>query len=252
MDTNPSGAESHGLTSQEVLDILQHGEVEAEHGMMRWSSNYTFLLSINHNQKSVMSVYKPQKGERPLWDFPDGMLCKREVASFITSQQLGWQIVPPTVLRHGPHGLGSMQFFVDHDPEMNYFEFGDDKIPQMRRICAFDILVNNADRKGGHCLVDNQGHVWGIDHGITFNSSPKLRTVVWDFAGEAIEPSLLNDVEQLCAAVENPKAPYRQALNDLLTEREIHAFQHRIQNMLKTRKYPQPGPGGPNYPWPPV
>lgn len=252
MDTNTNDADSQGLTSQNVLEILQKGEVEAEHGMMRWSSNYTFLLSINHNDTSVMAVYKPQKGERPLWDFPDGMLCKREVASFLTSEQLGWQIVPPTVLRQGPHGLGSMQFFVEHDPELNYFEFDDEKIPQMKRICVFDILVNNADRKGGHCLVDSQGHVWGIDHGITFNSSPKLRTVVWDYAGERIDDALLGDIERLCVEVDNTKSDYRQALNELVTEREIHAFQHRIQTLLKTRKYPQPGPGGPNYPWPPV
>ena len=252
MDTNPNDTDSQGLTSQNVLEILQTGEVEAEHGMMRWSSNYTFLLSINHNDTSVMAVYKPQKGERPLWDFPDGMLCKREMASFLTSEQLGWQIVPPTVLRQGPHGLGSVQFFIDHDPEMNYFEFDDDKIPQMKRICVFDILVNNADRKGGHCLVDSQGHVWGIDHGLTFNSSPKLRTVVWDYAGESIADNLLEDIERLCVEVDNSKSAYRQALNDLVTEREIHAFQNRIQTLLKTRKYPQPGPGGPNYPWPPV
>ncbi|MBI1282648.1 MAG: SCO1664 family protein [Anaerolineaceae bacterium] len=252
MDTNTNDSESQGLTSQQVVDILQNGSIEAEHGMMRWSSNYTFLLSINHNDHTVMAVYKPQKGERPLWDFPDGMLCKREVASFLTSEYLGWQIVPPTVLRHGPHGLGSMQFFVEHDPELNYFEFDEAKMEQMRQICAFDILVNNADRKGGHCLVDGQGHVWGIDHGITFNSSPKLRTVVWEFAGEPIEDSLLADIERLCIEVDNQKTAYRQELNKLITEREIHAFQNRIQNLLKSRKYPQPGPGGPNYPWPPV
>ncbi len=252
MDTNTNDSGSQGLTSQQVLEVLQKGVVEAEHGMMRWSSNYTFLLSIMHDDLSVLAVYKPQKGERPLWDFPDGMLCNREMASFLTSEALGWQIVPPTVLRQGPHGIGSVQFFVEHDPELNYFEFDEDKIPQMRRICAFDILVNNADRKGGHCLVDGEGHVWGIDHGITFNSSPKLRTVVWDFAGETIEDSVLTDIEHLCEDVDNQKGSYRQALSQLVTEREIHAFQHRIQSLLKTRKFPQPGPGGPNYPWPPV
>ncbi len=252
MDTNTNDSESQGLTSQQVVDILQKGSIEAEHGMMRWSSNYTFLLSINHDDQSVMAVYKPQKGERPLWDFPDGMLCKRELASFLTSELLGWQIVPPTVLRQGPHGIGSMQFFVEHDPELNYFEFDEPKMEQMRHMCAFDILVNNADRKGGHCLVDGQGHVWGIDHGITFNSSPKLRTVIWEFAGEPIDDSLLDDIERLCEQVDNQKTEYRQELNNLITEREIHSFQHRIQNLLKSRKYPQPGPGGPNYPWPPV
>jgi len=252
MDANTDSSQPQGLTSQQVLEILQNGTIEAEHGMMRWSSNYTFLLSINHDNHSVMAVYKPQKGERPLWDFPDGMLCKRELASFLTSEVLDWQIVPPTVLRQGQHGLGSMQFFVEHDPELNYFEFDEEKMAQMRHMCAFDILVNNADRKGGHCLVDGQGHVWGIDHGITFNSSPKLRTVIWDFAGEPIDDALLADIERLCTQVDNQRGTYRQALGQLITEREIHAFQHRIQHLLKSQKFPQPGPGGPNYPWPPV
>jgi len=252
MDANTDSSQPQGLTSQQVLEILQNGTIEAEHGMMRWSSNYTFLLSINHENHSVMAVYKPQKGERPLWDFPDGMLCKRELASFLTSEVLDWQIVPPTVLRQGQHGLGSMQFFVEHDPELNYFEFDEEKMAQMRHMCAFDILVNNADRKGGHCLVDGQGHVWGIDHGITFNSSPKLRTVIWDFAGEPIDDTLLADIERLCTQVDNQRGTYRQALGQLITEREIHAFQHRIQHLLKSQKFPQPGPGGPNYPWPPV
>src|SRR5436190_11209144 len=123
MDKNTNSSEPQGLTSQQVLEILQNGSIEAEHGMMRWSSNYTFLLSINHDERSVMAVYKPQKGERPLWDFPDGMLCKRELASFLTSQELHWDIIPPTVVREGPHGIGSLQFFIEHDPEAHYFSF---------------------------------------------------------------------------------------------------------------------------------
>jgi hypothetical protein len=209
-------------------------------------------MSVCADDAESLAIYKPRRGERPLWDFPDGMLCKRELASFLTSELLGWQIVPPTVLRQGPHGIGSMQFFIEHDPELNYFEFDEPKMEQMRHMCAFDILVNNADRKGGHCLVDGQGHVWGIDHGITFNSSPKLRTVVWEFAGEPINDSLLADIERLCEQVDNQKTTYRQELNKLITEREIHAFQLRIQHFLISRKYPQPGPGGPIYPWPPV
>jgi uncharacterized repeat protein (TIGR03843 family) len=129
---------SQGIGVERVLEILEKGTVDAEHGMMRWSSNYTFLISVTHDETSLMSIYKPQRGERPLWDFPDGTLCYREVASFLTSEALGWQIVPPTVLREGPRGLGSVQFYIDHDPDINYFSFDETMIPQLMRLVAFD------------------------------------------------------------------------------------------------------------------
>ncbi len=240
------------LPLDRVLEVMEQGEVDTEHGILRWSSNYAFLVTIRLGADAVNAVYKPQRGDRPLWDFPDGTLCYRETAAFITSKEICWEVVPPTVLREGPRGIGSFQYFIDHDPQVNYFSFDETMLPQLKRMALFDYVVNNADRKGGHCLVDGQGHVWGIDHGITFNSSPKLRTVVWEFAGEPIDDDLLGDIERLCEQVDNQKTTYRQELNQLITEREIHAFQHRIQNLLKSRKYPQPGPGGPNYPWPPV
>lgn len=240
------------MTIERVLDILQAGVVESEHGLMRWSSNYAFLVSVRCDDVSVPAVYKPQRGERPLWDFPDGSLCNRERASFLTSQELGWMIVPPTVLRDGSHGIGSFQFFIDHDPEENYFSFDDSKIPYLKTISAFDYIVNNADRKGGHCLVDSQGHVWGIDHGITFHSQNKLRTVIWNFAGQALEPKLLDDLERLYATLDNKDSTYHKALVSLITDREIGAFQNRIRHLLKAKKYPQPSSSGPSYPWPPV
>jgi hypothetical protein len=236
---------------EQVLDVLDKGRVETEHGVMRWSSNYTFLVSVEHEAITLMAVYKPQRGERPLWDFPDGTLCYRERASFLTSEALGWQLVPPTVLREGPRGLGSIQFYIDHDPEMNYFSFDETMIPQLMRLSAFDYLVNNADRKGGHCLVDEAGRLWGIDHGITFNSAPKLRTVIWDFAGQPVPDDMLADIERLCGDIDNAEGAYRQNLGKLLSEREIGAFQNRVRHILRTKRYPQPG-SGPNYPWPPV
>jgi uncharacterized repeat protein (TIGR03843 family) len=239
------------ITTERLLDVLRCGEVASEYGVMRWSSNYTFLLSITHEDVQTMAVYKPQKGERPLWDFPDGTLCYREVAAFETSYLLNWDIVPPTVLREGPHGLGSVQFFIDHDPEVNYFSFTPDMQPQLMRLSAFDHLVNNADRKGGHCLIDGSGHLWGIDHGITFNSDYKLRTVVWDFAGQPIPDRLLTDIQRLCEQLDDPSSDYRKTLNSLLDKQEISAFQRRVQRLLQTQHYPQPG-RGPNYPWPPV
>jgi hypothetical protein len=234
-----------------ILSILNGGEVTPEYSILRWSSNYAFLVNVVRDGETAVAVYKPQRGERPLWDFPDGTLCYREQASFLTSQELGWQIVPPTVLREGPRGLGSMQFFIEHDPQVNYFTLDESFHPQLRRIAAFDYMINNADRKGGHCLIDGAGHVWGIDHGITFNVVHKLRTVIWDFAGQPIEDELMAAIARLCDSLDQPNSPYTCAMVDLLSEQEIAAFRRRLARMMKTRRYPVPGPG-PNYPWPPV
>lgn len=251
MSENDETQNSTPVTMERVVEILEKGTIRAEHGIMRYSSNYTFLVSVIHDDLNLMAVYKPQRGERPLWDFPDGTLCYREVASFLTANALGWQLVPPTVLREGPRGLGSVQFYIDHDPEQNYFSFDTDMIPQLMTMAAFDYLVNNADRKGGHCLVDSQGHLWGIDHGITFHTANKLRTVIWDFAGQPLPENLLADVEKLCGSVEETDHAFRQAMQKLLSEAEMRAFQSRIRHLLRTKRYPQPG-SGPNYPWPPV
>jgi len=244
-DKNPQ------ITVERLLEVLNKGQIAEEYGVMRWSSNYTFLLSIDYEDISIMAVYKPQRGERPLWDFPDGTLCYREVASFLTSHTLGWQLVPPTVLRDGPHGIGSVQFYIDHDPEENYFAFDESLLPQLQRLAAFDYIINNADRKGGHCLLDHGRHVWGIDHGLTFNPAHKLRTVIWDFAGEPVPDPLLADIARLCELVEQRDSTYYQSLRKMLESSEIDAFRARIQRFLKQGRYPKPGPG-PNYPWPPV
>ena len=239
------------ITTEQLLEVLQKGTIEGEYGVMRWSSNYTFLLSIVYEGMTTMAVYKPRKGERPLWDFPDGTLCNREVASFLTSHELGWQIVPPTVLREGPHGVGSMQFFINHDPNVNYFSFDEKFRPQLQKMAAFDIMVNNADRKGGHCLVDQRDHLWGIDHGITFNVDHKLRTVIWDFAGEPIPDDLLTTIEQLYNKLNDPNADFIKKLCELIEPAEINAFKNRLRRLLQQKHYPKPG-AGPNYPWPPV
>lgn len=250
-DDLPNDEELTAITMDRVLEILARGRFDEEHGAIRWSSNYTFLTSLTHQDTTVMAVYKPQRGERPLWDFPDGTLCYRERASFLTSQELDWQLVPPTVLRKGPRGLGSVQFFVEHDPDHHYFSFDEGMLPQLSRLALFDYLVNNADRKGGHCLVDATGHLWGIDHGITFHSAHKLRTVIWNFAGHPIPENYLEEVSVLCEKLEAPDSAFRCELNQLLSEGEIRSFGSRIRRILKTKEYPSPGPG-PNYPWPPV
>ena len=248
-DETPSS--STPITFERVLEVLQNGDIDAEHGSIQWSSNYTFLLSIKQADVSVMAVYKPQRGERPLWDFPDGTLCQRERAAFITSQALTWQIVPPTVLRDGPRGIGSMQFFVDHDPDYHYFHFDESLIPQLKRMALFDVLINNADRKGGHCLVDEQEHLWGIDHGIAFHSQYKLRTVIWNFVNQPIADDLLADVKNMRDKLETANDSYLCEMETLITKGEIRAFTNRIDKILKDKRYPAPGPG-PNHPWPPV
>jgi uncharacterized repeat protein (TIGR03843 family) len=240
-----------GLTLSRVLDVLERGTVLDKYGRMPWSTNYTFLIGVRNGDIEVPAVYKPVAGERPLWDFPDGTLAQRERAAFLTSDVLGWMIVPPTVLREGPHGLGSIQFYIDHDPERHYFTFDDSLRPQVLRLALFDVIINNADRKGGHCLLDSQGHVWGIDHGISFHAQNKLRTVIWDYAGEPIAEELLADCERLLCTLEDASSAYKQALCQLLTSAEIMALGARIRRLLRARTYPAPGPG-PNYPWPPV
>ena len=248
LDDEASGV---SLAYDRVLEILEKGGFDEEHGSIRWSSNYTFLISITHKDDTVMAVYKPRSGERPLWDFPDGTLCQRERATYITAQTLNWRVIPPTVLREGPRGVGSVQFFVDHDPNYNYFSFDNSLLPQLMRLSLFDVLINNADRKGGHCLVDNDDHLWGIDHGITFHSANKLRTVIWNFAGQPIPEHLMTDIKTLCEQLDDPQASFVAELEGLLSRGEVTAFRHRVQRIVKTGKYPEPGPG-PNYPWPPV
>ena len=219
--------------------------------MLRWSSNSAFLVSIVDGDQRALTVYKPQRGERPLWDFPDGTLCYREVAAYVLSAALGWCIVPPTVLRDGLRGLGSVQFYIAHNPEHNYFTLDETHIPPLQRFAAFDYIVNNADRKGGHCLLDANGYLWGIDHGICFHISPKLRTVIWDFAGQPVPRHLLADIERVYCEIDDPAHPLRVELATLLSSAEIQALLARMRRILQRREYPRPGPG-PNYPWPPV
>ncbi len=243
---------SQPISLGRALEILSRGTIQEEHGLLAWGSNYAYLVPVVDGAATLLAVYKPQRGERPLWDFPDGSLCYREVAAFVVSEMLNWQIVPPTVLRAGPYGLGSVQVFIPHDPDVNYFSpFPPDCQEQLQRIVAFDYITNNADRKGGHCLLDSQGHLWGIDHGVTFHHAPKLRTVIWDFAGQALPEAILRDLRALHAALGEASAAAVQALQGLISEREYAAFRTRVERLIEAGRFPRPGPG-PNYPWPPV
>ena len=239
------------ISFDKALEVLEKGEVDDEHGLMRWGSNYTFLVTVKHEDTTFLAIYKPRMGERPLWDFPDGTLCQREVATYLTSEALNWRIVPPTILREGPRGIGSLQLFVDHDPEDHYFTFNKSMFPQLKRMAALDAIANNADRKGGHCLPDPSGRLWGIDHGLTFNRAPKLRTVIWDFAGKPIPEELLYDIQAFCQRIDNPTDDLTRSLGELLQESEMRSLRKRVKRLISTGIYPKPG-AGPNRPWPPV
>jgi uncharacterized repeat protein (TIGR03843 family) len=232
---------------ERALRLLSEGELELQ-GQLPWSSNYSFLVDISDEELSCLAVYKPQRGERPLWDFPDGTLCLREYGAFVVSQALGWELVPPTVLREGPYGLGSIQLYVDADPEEHFFYLRDLFPDEFMRVALFDVLVNNADRKGGHCLRDRFGHVWCIDHGLTFNSQPKLRTVIWDYAGQRIPRKLLHDLHEFKEQLANANE-VSSSLERLLSAREMQMLQRRLDALLESGCFPHPGPGR-NVPWP--
>lgn len=242
------------VSLERVLDLLQHGVITEQHGLLGWGSNHTFLVSVTDESLEMLAVYKPKPGERPLWDFPEGTLCHREMAAYLVSEGLGWGLVPPTVLREGPRGVGSLQFFVHHDPAVNYFSLREQSdarvVFRLMQFAAFDVVVNNADRKGGHFLLAPDGHLWGIDHGLTFNLANKLRTVLWDFAGRPVPDSMLADLRKLEAQLE-PGAGLRCALEEMLAPQEVEMTLVRVRRLLKRGRFPQPGPG-PNYPWPPV
>ena len=212
---------------------------------MPWSSNNTFLVSLCHNGVEMGAIYKPGDGERPLWDFPSG-LYQREVAAWRLSEFLSWSLVPETVLRpDAPLGAGSLQRFVEADFSEHYFTLLErpENRAQLLRIAVFDLLLNNADRKSGHCLLGQDGRIWAIDNGLSFHSEPKLRTVIWDFAGEPVPEELLGDVERLAETVPEDVA-------ELLDRGEPAALRRRAQAVLAHPQLPSPDPERRPYPWP--
>jgi uncharacterized repeat protein (TIGR03843 family) len=248
-DPLPGGSPGETISLEDLLALLETGEVELQ-GQFLWGSNYTFLAVVGDGEHSVPAVYKPSAGERPLWDFDHETLCRREVAAYLVSATLGWPNIPPTVLGTGPHGPGSIQLYIDGDHEEHFFslrETGryDDAF---RRIALFDALVNNADRKAGHCLLGSDGEIWSIDHGLTFHAEGKLRTVIWDYAGEPIAPELLVDLEALDGELA-PDRPLHNALSELLSEIERAALRRRLRRLVRRAEMPRPGPGR-NMPYP--
>ena len=233
------------------LTLLRHGEVEVL-GRLPWSSNATMLAAVRRSGDgddavavARHAVYKPRRGERPLWDFPEG-LDRREVAAYELSAALGWDVVPETVLRDDlPFGVGSLQRFVPFDTEQHYFTLYEDEAyhPTLRTICCFDLLCNQADRKGGHCLLGEDGRIWAVDNGLAFHTDAKLRTVIWEFAGEPIPDNLGSDI---CALLSRG---IPDTLTPLLRPDERTALQQRAERLAAHATFPLPR-GDRHYPWP--
>lgn len=239
------------FTVESALTLLASGTMEV-HGLLARSSNYTLLVTIKHNDAQALAVYKPRSGERPLWDFPGGTLAQREVAAFAVSEALGWKIVPPTIVRDGPHGPGMVQLYIYADPRENYFTLRQEFAEQFLRMALFDAVINNADRKGGHCLKDQDGHIWGIDHGVCFHEENKLRTVIWQFAGASAPANLLRDLRRFQERLASPSHPAAEALRTLLTDREIAALNRRTGHLVQDQRLPSPKPYERYTPWPPI
>ncbi|MCY4424213.1 MAG: SCO1664 family protein [Acidimicrobiaceae bacterium] len=232
------------IATDRALTLLAEGDVELM-GRMPYSSNATFLVDVAHDGLDAQAIYKPVRGERPLWDFPSG-LAHREEGAFLVDRALGWDLVPPTVVRDDlPFDAGSLQLFMPSNFEEHYFTLvSEDRFGQeLRRICAFDIVINNTDRKSGHCLLGTDGTIWAIDNGLSFHCQFKLRTVIWDFAGERLPDGVRRDLRGLL------EAGLPGSLAAALTPQEQDATLERTQNLLAAGRFPSDGHGH-RWPWP--
>jgi len=228
--------------------LLKHGDI-TQLETIAWGSNYTFCAGLECGSLKGLGIYKPRRGERPLWDFPDGTLFRREYAAYLASQAIGWDFIPPTVIRDGPHGVGSMQLYIESEPPRSMRELQDPSDLELARVAAFDFVTNNADRKAGHVLRDGAGKLWGIDHGLCFNVVPKVRTVLLHFCGEPVPPPVIAELTEF-RADEFRLAGLCALLDSLLECEEIEVFLKRIDTLLSRRVFP----GVDRYrgvPWPP-
>jgi hypothetical protein len=238
------------LIFEAVLKSLREDELTLE-GEFLHGSNYTFLVKINPGEgEPFLAVYKPTEGERILWDFPDNTLAHREVAAYLVSQALGWHFIPPTVYRQdGPFGPGSIQLFIDHDPNYHYFNFSSDDFQRLRPVVLFDLLVNNADRKGSHIIFGENGHIWLIDHGLCFNVEEKLRTVMWDFAGEPIPKELRAPLKEFRVQLEPNRKLYKDLVPHLAPD-ELDILAIRAARLAEMAYFPFPPNDRRAYPFP--
>jgi hypothetical protein len=237
------------LPVDEAMALLEHGELGVE-GRLVVASNATLYCSVCLDGVTAACVYKPVAGERPLWDFPDGTLAEREVAAYEVSAATGWLIVPPTVFRSGPLGPGMVQLWIDTDDDVDIRRLiRGTSSDQLRRIAVFDAVINNADRKGGHLLPTRAGHIYGVDHGVSFHAEPKLRTLLWQWSGRPLRTNASDTLRQLQAGLVGDLG---ERLAGLLTPREVRSTVRRIEQLLGSGRHPEPSGEWPAVPWPPI
>ncbi|MFJ9041259.1 SCO1664 family protein [Streptomyces sp. NPDC102406] len=272
--------------SDRDIELLTRGELRVL-GQIRDASNAVLLCAVTYEDREDRCVYKPVRGERPLWDFPDGTLAQREVAAYEVSEALGWGLVPPTVLREGPYGEGMCQLWIDapaedaeetegaagdrllalvdaEEPAEGWKAIGFAEVEEgrtallvhaddarLRRLAVLDAVINNGDRKGGHLLVDAEGRLYGIDHGVTFNVEDKLRTLLWGWAGEPLTDEATAALEALRERL-GAGEPLAVRLGELITEAELEAVRERVAALLKTGRHREPSGEWPAIPWPPI
>ncbi len=263
-------------TDPAAAELLVRGELTVR-GRIREASNAALYCTVTHEDREAACVYKPVAGERPLWDFPDGTLAGREAAAYEVSRATGWDLVPPTVLRDGPYGEGMCQLWIETGPGAELLALVDGEEPErgwkaigfaevgegrtallvhadddrLRRLSVLDAVINNADRKGGHLLPTADGRLYGIDHGVTFNTENKLRTLLWGWAGEPLPEEALDVLKRLRDALA-PSGLLTAALTPLITPAEIDATRARVDALLASGTHPEPGTDWPSIPWPPV
>ena len=237
-----------------TLEVLRDGEIGIV-GRIVGSSNNALFVTVTRTcpepepPSIIEAIHKPTVGERPLDDFPDGTLTRREVAAWHVSEAMGWDLVPPTILRDGPFGEGMLQAFVEIDPSVDVIAMVNEDDPRLRRMAVFDAAVNNTDRKGGHILpVDGGRHVYGVDHGVCFSTVPKLRTVLWGWRGDALLPDELEGLRRLRTALDGGLG---RTLSGLLRRSEVSATVRRVDALLERGRFPMPSATWPAIPWPP-
>jgi uncharacterized repeat protein (TIGR03843 family) len=230
-----------------IEDLISSAPMKIS-GRLVDASNATMLAKIDDGNEGIQVIYKPVAGERPLWDFPHGTLAEREYAAYLLSSHGKFDVVPFTILRDGPFGLGAVQQWIEIDPEIDLIEFFQRDDEKLRRIALFDAVINNTDRKIGHLLPTSDGRVMGCDHGVTFHQEDKLRTVLWQWAGSELNEFEVHLLEEVADALESDLG---ELLNPLLTVAELSALCFRIRRLLELRKFPEPSQDWPSVPWPP-
>jgi uncharacterized repeat protein (TIGR03843 family) len=235
------------LEVAEALQLLGAGELDVR-GRLVDASNATLYCTVTLDALEAVCVYKPVAGERPLWDFPDGTLANREVAAFAVSAASGWDLVPPTIMRDGPYGVGMCQLWIDVDETIDLVELSRSEHPDLRRMSVLDAVINNADRKGGHLLPTPSGRVYGVDHGVCFSVEDKLRTLLWQFRGDQLDDECVEVLSRLRADLEGPLG---ETLSDLLAAVEVRKTVRRVDKLLRAGRHPQPSQDWPAIPWPP-